>query len=198
MASSHPRRRPSACGGCTRRTSRLHAVGRGGGLRGCGREKGGRSMHGGKKQSRPSMYSLAHASPSSPLAQVPHHPPPPTPPKLAPAPQRPAPSAQSVSPHLVPLCLVPSRPGPSLGRRMRRAIWVFTDVVFQDVGFQTISLKPLTHISIRCEVPTPSVFGGSINHDVQTPNILKHHIPELPSYARHPGAFVGFDELCRA
>ena len=30
--------------------------------------------------------------------------------------------------------------------------WVFRDVVFQDVGFQTTSLKPLTHISCRREV----------------------------------------------
>ena len=36
---------------------------------------------------------------------------------------------------------------------------VFRDVVFQDdVGFEHNSLKPLTHISFRCEVPTPSVL----------------------------------------
>ena len=35
--------------------------------------------------------------------------------------------------------------------------WVFRDVVFQGVGFRTSSLNPLTHISFRCEFPTPSV-----------------------------------------
>ena len=35
-------------------------------------------------------------------------------------------------------------------------LWVLRDVVLQDAGFQTTSFKPLTHISFRCEVPTPS------------------------------------------
>ena len=41
---------------------------------------------------------------------------------------------------------------------LRTNIWVFRDVVFQDVGFQTNKLKPLTQISFRWEVPTPSVL----------------------------------------
>ena len=39
-------------------------------------------------------------------------------------------------------------------------ICVFRDVVFQAVGFEHNTDKPLTHISFRCEVPTPSVFEG--------------------------------------
>ena len=42
----------------------------------------------------------------------------------------------------------------------REIFWVFRDVVFQDVGFENYSFKPLTHISFRCEVPTPSVVEG--------------------------------------
>ena len=42
-----------------------------------------------------------------------------------------------------------------LSDRGIRAFWVFRGVVFQDVGFEHNSLKPLTHISFRCEVPTP-------------------------------------------
>ena len=61
--------------------------------------------------------------------------------------------------------------------------WVFRDVVFQDVGFQTTSFKPLTHISFRCEVPTPSVVEGQSNIMFK-PHILKHHIPELPNLRR--------------
>ena len=41
----------------------------------------------------------------------------------------------------------------------RRAPWVFRDVVFQDVGSEhNMFIKPLAHISFRCEVPTPSVL----------------------------------------
>ena len=57
---------------------------------------------------------------------------------------------------------------------------MFRDVVFQDVGFQDYSLKPLTHISFSCEVPTPSVFVGQ-STIMFKPHILKHHIPELPT-----------------
>ena len=35
--------------------------------------------------------------------------------------------------------------------------WVFRDVVLEDVGCQNASLNPLTHVSFRWEVPTPSV-----------------------------------------
>ena len=42
----------------------------------------------------------------------------------------------------------------------RHKSWVLRDVVFQDVGFENNSFKPLTHISFRCEVPTPSVVEG--------------------------------------
>ena len=57
--------------------------------------------------------------------------------------------------------------------------WVLRDVVFQDVGFQTISLKSLSHISFRCEVPTPSVVEGQ-STIMFRPQSLKHHIPEFP------------------
>ena len=40
-------------------------------------------------------------------------------------------------------------------------IWVFRDVVFQDMGFEHNSIQPLTHISFRCEVPTPCVVEGT-------------------------------------
>ena len=60
-------------------------------------------------------------------------------------------------------------------------VWLFRDVVFQDVGFENNSFKPLTHISFRCEVPTPSVFEGRWTIMIK-PHILKHHIPELPSF----------------
>ena len=36
---------------------------------------------------------------------------------------------------------------------MKPGIWVLRDVVFQDVGFENDCLKPLTHVSVRCEVP---------------------------------------------
>ena len=57
---------------------------------------------------------------------------------------------------------------------------VFRDVVFQDVGFENDSFKPLTHISFRCEVPTSSVFEGQSTIMIK-PHILKHRIPELPT-----------------
>ena len=47
-----------------------------------------------------------------------------------------------------------------LGTSVVDHIWVFRDVVFQDVGFQNTSFLPLTYISCRCEVPTPSVVEG--------------------------------------
>ena len=59
--------------------------------------------------------------------------------------------------------------------------WVFGDVVFQDVGFEHNSLKPLIHSSFRCDVPTPSVVEGQSTIIIQ-PHILKHHIPELPNH----------------
>ena len=62
---------------------------------------------------------------------------------------------------------------------MDAEIWVFRVVVFQDVGFQTNMLKPLTHISVRCEVPAPSVFERQ-STIMFKPHILKHYIPELP------------------
>ena len=58
--------------------------------------------------------------------------------------------------------------------------WVFSDLAFQDVGFQNASFKTLTHISFRCEVPTPLVVESQSNI-IFKPNIPKHHIPELPS-----------------
>ena len=43
----------------------------------------------------------------------------------------------------------------------------------------SLSLKPLIHISFRCEVPRlPFVEGQSST--MFKPHILKHHIPELP------------------
>ena len=46
-----------------------------------------------------------------------------------------------------------------------------------------ISFKPLTHISFRCEVPTPSV-GEAQSTIVLKSHILKHQIPELPKDVR--------------
>ena len=41
------------------------------------------------------------------------------------------------------------------------AVWVFRDVVFQYVVFQTTMFKiPATNVSFRREVPTPSVIEG--------------------------------------
>ena len=57
--------------------------------------------------------------------------------------------------------------------------WALRDVVFQDVGFEHNSCKPITHISFRYEVPTPSVFEGQ-STIIFKPHILKHQIPELP------------------
>ena len=54
------------------------------------------------------------------------------------------------------------------------------DVVFQDAGFRTTGLRPLPHISFRCEVPTPSAVEGQ-STVVFEPHILQHHIPELPT-----------------
>ena len=48
-------------------------------------------------------------------------------------------------------------------------------VVFEDVGFESNSLEPLTHISCRCEVPTPSVAEGQPTVIINPP-ILKHFI----------------------
>ena len=62
-------------------------------------------------------------------------------------------------------------------------LWVFRDVVFQDVRLDMIVLKPLTHIRFRCEVPTPSVFEGQ-STIMFKPHILKHRIPELPRHSR--------------
>ena len=60
--------------------------------------------------------------------------------------------------------------------------WVLRDVVFQDVGFETNSCIPLTvtHLSFRCEVPTPSIVEGQSPISIK-PHILKRHIPELPT-----------------
>ena len=63
--------------------------------------------------------------------------------------------------------------------------------VFQDVGFENNMLKPLAHISFRCEVPTPSVVEGQ-STVMFKPRILKHHIPELPS------ACMSLDSASRA
>ena len=57
---------------------------------------------------------------------------------------------------------------------------MFGDVAFQDAGFERNSLKPVTHISFRCEVPTLSVAEGQ-SAIMFKPHILKHHIPELPT-----------------
>ena len=65
---------------------------------------------------------------------------------------------------------------------MNAMVWVFRDVVFQDVEFQNTSLKPLNHVSFRCEVPIPSVFEGQSTITFK-PHILKFHIPELPNVA---------------
>ena len=46
----------------------------------------------------------------------------------------------------------------------------------QDVGFQHADLKPLTHVSFRGEVPTPSVVEGQSAISFK-PHILEHHIP---------------------
>ena len=63
-------------------------------------------------------------------------------------------------------------------------IW---DVVFQDVGVPLTSFEPLAHISVGCEVPTPSVVESQ--HTIMfKPHILKHHIPELPT---HPPTLSG-------
>ena len=65
--------------------------------------------------------------------------------------------------------------------------WVFRDVVFQDVGFEHNNIsKPLTHISYRCEVPTPSVVEDQ-STIMLNPHILKHHIPEIPIYLQAGG-----------
>ena len=62
-------------------------------------------------------------------------------------------------------------------RRAPAQVWVF-----RDVAFENNSLKPLTHISFRCEVPTASVFEGHYTIIIK-PRILKHRIPELPTGA---------------
>ena len=49
---------------------------------------------------------------------------------------------------------------------------------FRMWGFKIVFLKLLTHISLGCEVPTPSVFEGQ-STAIFKPHILKHHIPEL-------------------
>ena len=64
----------------------------------------------------------------------------------------------------------------------------FRDVVFQDVGFESNSSKPLAHISFRCEVPTTSVFEGQSSITIKPPHILKHHIPELPNTTKRKRA----------
>ena len=61
--------------------------------------------------------------------------------------------------------------------------WVFRDVLFQDVWFQNTISPPLTHISFRCEVPTPSVDEGQPTI-IFKPHVLKHRVPELPNRAR--------------
>ena len=66
---------------------------------------------------------------------------------------------------------------------------VFRGVVFQDVGFEHNGFKPLTHMSFRCEVPTPSVVEGQ-QYIGFKPHILKHHIPELPTDAQPDGLAV--------
>ena len=45
----------------------------------------------------------------------------------------------------------------------RTLAWVFRDVTFRDVGFQHTIFTPLTHISFRCEVPTPSTLFVRVN-----------------------------------
>ena len=63
---------------------------------------------------------------------------------------------------------------------IRIICWAFREVALQDVGFDNnqYGLQPLTHVSFRCEVPTPSVFERRLTITLE-PHILKHHIPEL-------------------
>ena len=42
---------------------------------------------------------------------------------------------------------------PSSATRWGADNWMFMDVVFQDVGFQNASLKPLTHVSLGVKSP---------------------------------------------
>ena len=51
---------------------------------------------------------------------------------------------------------------------------------FRMWGSKLLYSRPLTHISFRCEVPTPSIVEGRSTTIVE-PHILKHHIPELPT-----------------
>ena len=44
--------------------------------------------------------------------------------------------------------------------QQEHCVWVFGDVVSQDVGFENNMFKPLTRTSFRCEVPSPSVVEG--------------------------------------
>ena len=76
--------------------------------------------------------------------------------------------------------VIPSRPQNPADLAAGGFLWVFRDVVFRDVGFDNNSLKPLTHISFGCEVPTTSVAEGQ-STIIFKPHTLKHHIPELPT-----------------
>ena len=51
---------------------------------------------------------------------------------------------------------------------------------FRMWGLTMIVIKPLTHISFRFEVPTPSVVEGQ-STVMFKPHILKRNIPELPN-----------------
>ena len=59
--------------------------------------------------------------------------------------------------------------------------WVLRDVVFQDVGFENNCFKPLTHISVRCEV-THLQWLRVNKLSLSNPILLKPHIPEFPNY----------------
>ena len=69
--------------------------------------------------------------------------------------------------------------GPDATYERQEGSWVFRDMVLQDVGFESNSFRPLTHLSFRCEVPTPSVVEGQ-QIIIIKPHILKHHISALP------------------
>ena len=57
-------------------------------------------------------------------------------------------------------------------------MWVFRMWCFRMWCFKLPCSKPLTHISLRCEVRTLSVLEGQSTITFK-PHILQHHIPEL-------------------
>ena len=62
-------------------------------------------------------------------------------------------------------------------------------VVFQDVGFENTSFKPLNHIGFSSEVHIPSVVEGQ-DTIITNPHILNHHIPELPNVSKRRAAYA--------